>query len=743
MSAPQPATARFLVEGMHCASCVSRVEDAIRKVPGVSEASVNLAAREALVKFDATAAAAQVIADAITASGYPAKIPDSKTTNDASGAKEIAALRVKFIVAAALTLPVAVVSMFELFPVHEFPARNWVLLALTLPVAVWSGADFYRGAWTVLKRGYADMNTLVALGVTAALGFSVLATARPEWFASAGAGAMHGGAHVYYESAAVIVTLVLLGRFLEAGARGKASDAIRKLLELAPRTARVMRAGAELEIPIDEILTGDVAIVRPGEKIPADGVVLSGKSFVDESSMSGEPVPVEKKVGSKVVAGTLNKNGSFQFQALRVGSETALQRIVECVKAAQASKAPVARMADTISRYFVPAVLGLALVAAAIWLNWGPEPRVNYASVVFVSVLLIACPCALGLATPAAIISGTGAAALRGILFRNAETLERLARVDTVVLDKTGTITVGKPSVTGVVCADGVNENELLHWAASAEKGSEHPIGETLVRYCREQKIELRASSGFNAVEGYGIEARFEASNVLVGSQRFLESRGVATEAVAGRMPAVQGATLVWVALDARLLGVMAVSDAIKPTSAEAVKAMRVMGLRVCMITGDNRLAAEAIGRAAGIDDVRAEVLPKDKAAQVEALQREGRVVAMVGDGINDAPALAQSDAGLAIGAGTDIAIEAAGVTLMRGDLGDAALAIGIARRTLRTIYQNLFFAFAYNVVLIPLAAGALFPLTGWLLNPMIASAAMALSSVTVVTNSLRLRRGN
>ena len=737
------STARFLIEGMHCASCVSRVEEAIRRVPGVTEASVSLAAREALVRFDSASPAPQAILDVVAGAGYTAKIPGTQSAADLSGDDEIAVLRRKFGVAAAFTLPIAIVSMFELFPVHDYPPRNWILLVLTLPVVFWSGSEFLRGAWLALKRGYADMNSLVAMGVIAAFAFSVAATARPEWFAAAGASGMHGGVHVYFESAAVIVTLVLLGRFLEAKARGKASDAIRKLMELQPRTARVMRAGVETEIPIENILKGDVVAVRPGEKIPADGAVLSGKSFVDESSMTGEPLPVEKKPGAKVTGGTLNKNGSFQFQALQVGRETALQRIVECVKEAQASKAPIARMADTISRYFVPAVLGLAVVAALCWMHWGPEPRWNYAAVVFVSVLLIACPCALGLATPAAVISGTGAAALRGILFRNAEALERLAAVDTVVLDKTGTITEGKPAATGIACAEGSAENELLQVAASVEKSSEHPIGEALVRHAREQKIELRPVSGFNAIEGLGIEATCDNRGVLVGSRRLLESRGIKTQgldAKAGEF-AAKGATLVWVAADLHLLGVIGVSDAIKPTSHAAVKLLKDMGIQVHIATGDNRVAAEALARMAGIDSVRADVLPTEKAEFIASLQKSGGRVAMVGDGINDAPALAQSDVGLAIGAGTDIAIEAAGVTLKRGDLNDAALAIQIARQTMRTIRQNLFFAFAYNVLLIPLAAGAFFPLTGWLLNPMIASAAMACSSVTVVANSLRLNR--
>ncbi|MEI6235483.1 MAG: heavy metal translocating P-type ATPase [Planctomycetota bacterium] len=743
MKTNEPASARFLVEGMHCASCVGRVEEAIKRVPGVNDASVNLAAREARVQFDSTQTNPDAIASAITTAGYTAKIPSDNTADDTSGDAEVNALRRKVYVAAVLTLPVFIVSMAELFPVHTYPSRNWVLLALTLPVVVWSGADFFRGAWSALKRGYADMNTLVAMGVSAAFVFSVVATAWPDVFATAGAGGMHGGAHVYFESAAVIVTLVLLGRFLEAKARGRASDAIRKLLELQPRTARVMRAGVETDIPISDILKGDVVIVRPGEKIPADGAVLSGKSFVDEASMTGEPLPVEKKPGSKVTAGTLNKNGSFQFQAKFVGSETALQRIVERVKAAQASKAPIAKMADAISRWFVPAVLGLALIAGTCWLKWGPEPRWNYAAVVAVSVLLIACPCALGLATPAAIITGTGAAALRGILFRNADALERLAGIDTVVLDKTGTITAGKPSVTHVVCADGVSETDVVQAAASAEKGSEHPIGAAIVRHALDTKVDVKPVTAFSAVEGLGIEAVLDGQPILVGSRRFLESKNVPTQALekAENEFSSNRATGVWVALGGRLLGAIAVSDAIKPTSAEAVKKLKDMGLRVIMITGDNRAAAEAIARAAGIDDVRAETLPKEKADHVSALQKEGRRTAMVGDGINDAPALAQSDVGLAIGAGTDIAIEAAGVTLMRGDLNDAVLAIEIAQRTMRTIRQNLFFAFIYNALLIPLAAGVFFPLTGWLLNPMIASGAMACSSVTVVVNSLRLSR--
>ncbi|HLX59666.1 MAG TPA: heavy metal translocating P-type ATPase [Planctomycetota bacterium] len=744
-------TARFLIEGMHCASCVSRVEEAIKHVSGVSNASVNLAAREALVQSNAPIPPGAII-DAVAQAGYSAKIPSENVLADLSADAEVATLRRKVIGAAFFTLPVAIVSMLELFPAPDYPARNWILLALTLPVVFWSGSEFLRGALHALKHGYADMNTLVAMGVLAAFAFSVAATARPEWFAL---GMTHeprpqgsglAAAHVYFESAAVIVTLVLLGRFLEAKARGRASDAIRKLLELRPRTARVIHAGVESDVPIDNILKGDVIAIRPGEKIPVDGVVLSGKSFVDEALMTGEPIPVEKKPGSSVTGGTLNKNGTFQFQAVKVGAETVLSQIVERVKAAQASKAPIAKMADKISRYFVPAVLILAIVAALCWLHWGPAPRANYAALVFVSVLLIACPCALGLATPAAIISGTGAAATRGILFRNAEALERLARVDAVVLDKTGTLTEGKPSVTAVACAEGIEESGLIQVATAAEKNSEHPIAEAIVRYAREKSAPestgLAAVENFNAVEGAGVEAHIEGRSVLAGSARLLQSRNVDTHGLQARADdyANNGATLVWIAIDEHLAGVIAVSDRIKPTSFAAVQALMRMDLRVWIVTGDNRRAAEAIAKQAGVSEIRADALPKDKAEHVASLQKSGRIVAMVGDGINDAPALAQADCGIAIGAGTDIAIEAAGVTLMRSDLNDAVAAIRLARRTLRTIHQNLFFAFMYNVILIPLAAGAFFPLTGWLLNPMLASAAMALSSVTVVTNSLRLR---
>ena len=558
-------------------------------------------------------------------------------------------------------------------------------------------------------------------------------------------GGMEMAPPVYYEAASVIIALVLLGRMLESRAKGRTSDAIRRLVGLQPKTARVVRAGAEADLPIEEVVAGDIIVVRPGEKVPVDGVVTEGASAVDESMLTGESLPVEKSPGDEVFGATLNRTGSFHFRATKVGKDTALQQIVKLVQDAQGSRAPIARLADVISGIFTPVVICIAIATFVVWFVAAPpETRFTLALVNFVSVLIIACPCALGLATPTAIMVGTGRGAEHGVLIKGGESLETAHRLDTIVLDKTGTLTRGQPELTDVIPAGGLTEDALLRLVASAERGSEHPVGEAVVRGATARGLELVAASAFNALAGHGIEATVDGRAVLVGTPKLLRERGIDLGDAEARAAALaeQGKTPTFAAVDGAFAGIVAVADTLKPESKEAVRALRAMGLQVVMITGDNRRTAEVVAREAGIDRVLAEVLPEGKAREVKRLQEEEkRRVGMVGDGINDAPALAQADVGIAIGTGTDVAIEASDVTLIRGDLRGVVTAIALSRATIRTVRQNLFWAFVYNVIGIPLAAGALYPLTGWLLSPVIASAAMSLSSVSVVTNSLRLRR--
>ncbi|HYF51820.1 MAG TPA: heavy metal translocating P-type ATPase [Planctomycetota bacterium] len=728
------ARARLKIGGMHCASCVARVEKGLAAVPGVQTASVNLATAEASVELDTTKSNTADLVRAVQDLGYEAEefAPTTQATAPSTD-DEGKPLARSLALAAAFTIPVVAISMLDIW-MHE-AWRNWLLLGLTVPVFV-AGRSFFISAGKALRHGYADMNTLVALGTSAAFGFSLAATIRPDWFADSS-----GHGHVYYEAAAAIITLILLGRTLEARAKHRTSEAIRALLDLQPNTARVLRDGNEVEIPAAELKAGDVVIVRPGEKLPADGVVLSGRSFVDESMLTGEPIPVEKYEGEAVVGATLNKNGSLQFKVTRTGGDTVLQQIVKLVQQAQGSKAPIAKLADRISSWFVPAIIVVALLTFGAWMALGPEPKLSYAIVAAVTVLIIACPCALGLATPTAIMVGTGAGARRGVLIKNGEALESAAHIDTVVLDKTGTLTRGEPAVTDVVPVSGCDP-DWLSLAASAEDGSEHPLGQAIVKYAREQHLKLSRTESFNALEGHGIEARVAGRHLLIGNARLLESRKIDTSPLSEKAQALSndGKTAVFVAVDNKLCGLIAIADTLKSHATHAIRDLKAMGLRVMMLTGDNERTARAVARQAGIDEVIADVLPQDKNAQISKLQQDGRRVAMVGDGINDAPALAQADVGMAIGTGTDVAIEASDITLIRADLDAIVDAIRLSRRTVSTIRQNLFFAFVYNVILVPVAAGVLFPFWGLLLNPMLASAAMALSSVSVVANSLRLR---
>jgi P-type Cu+ transporter len=725
------------VVGMSCAACARRVEKALKRVPGVLDVNVNFAAERATVEYLAGAAEMRDFERAVEGAGYGVIREEREVAEDAR-AEEYARLRGQFFLAAALTVLVLIGSLPMMLGVMiPVPAwrLNFVLLALATPVQFWAGWRFYRGAWSALKHGGANMNTLVVVGTSAAYLYSAAATLAPGLF--------DGRADVYFDTSSLIVTLILLGRLLEARARRRTGEAIKKLAGLQAKTARVVRGGRETDILVEEVEVGDEVIVRPGEKIPVDGVVVRGESAVDEAMISGESMPVTKHEGDEVIGATVNRTGTFSFLAMKVGKDMALARIMRMVEEAQGSKAPIQRLADRVSGVFVPVVMVLATLTFFIWLIFGPEPAFTLALLNFVAVLIIACPCAMGLATPTSIMVGTGRGAERGILVKGGEALEEAHRLTTVVLDKTGTLTRGEPRVTNVVVRDGFSEDGLLRLAASAERGSEHPLGEAIVAGARH--LDLAEPQSFDAPTGRGVRATVEGRSVLVGSRRLMDDYGVSEDGLSPEFERLsgEGKTPVLVAVDGEPAGIVAVADTVREESRVAVEALKKMGLEVAMITGDNERTAGAVARELGIESVLAEVLPEQKSGEVKKLQAEGKAVAMVGDGINDAPALAQADVGIAIGTGTDVAMEAADLTLISGDVRGVGRAIRLSRATIRNIRQNLFWAFAYNVVLIPVAAGALYPFFGaaGFLNPIFAAAAMALSSVTVVSNALRLRR--
>jgi P-type Cu+ transporter len=740
-------TVSFPIEGMTCASCANRIMRFLNKVDGVEEANVNLASETATVRYDARATDLPGLAAAVEAAGYTAHVDrievEAANPGPSHADRHIADLRRRLVVATVLTVPLLVgLARMTILPgLPRLLTDPWVQLALATPVQFYAGWPFYRGALNALRHWTSDMNTLVAVGTSAAYGYSLAAIAVPAFFQAAGLGLDGAAMPLYFDTAAAIIALILLGRFLEARARSHTSDAIRKLIGLAPRTAHVVRGSAELDIPIDQVVLGDLVLVRASERIPVDGVLRDGRSSIDESMITGESMPAGKEPGDEVIGGTLNGSGSFCYEATRVGADTVLAQIVRLVQEAQGSRAPIQRLADAVTGVFVPVVLATAVATFAVWLLFGPAPAFNLALVNTIAVLIIACPCALGLATPTSIMVGTGKGAENGVLFRNAEALERLQRVRVVVLDKTGTLTEGKPRVTDIVRAAGAPaEDDLLAIVAAAERGSEHPLGEAIVRHAHERGLTSRQTTSFEAVAGQGVRATIDGHQVLVGRSAFVEAASPPMHEVAERLAAA-GKTPVFVAIDGRAAAVVGVADTLKAGSAAAVAELHRLGLTVVMLTGDNATTAHAIASEAGVDRVVADVRPDEKAVQIRALQAERQTVAMVGDGVNDAPALASADVGVAIGTGTDIAIESAGVTLMSGDLRGLVTAIALSRSTMRNIRENLFWAFAYNVLLIPVAMGALYPFTGMLLDPIFAAAAMALSSVTVVTNALRLRR--
>ena len=735
------------VSGMHCAACASIIEKSLKRVKGVTSANVNYATEKAYVEAEEGLEHGKLV-EAVRNAGYDASVMEEKHEAHEHAVKvgEIQRLKNELLLAIFLAIPIFVLSLPEIFGIRvgDMAMTNVVLFALSTPVQLIAGMRFYKGAVAGLRTLSANMDTLIAMGTSAAYGYSVVATFAPQVLGE-------GLAVTYYDGAAVIIAFILLGKYLEAAAKGKTGEAVKRLIGLQPKTARMIRGGKEVVVKVEDVAVGDVLVIRPGEKIPVDGVVVSGESHVDESMITGESIPVAKRKGDAVIGATMNRLGSFRMKAMKVGKDTALAQIIRLVEEAQGSKAPIQRLADVVASYFVPAVIVVALAAFGFWYFIAPgmtvlpvQPLV-FALSILVSVLIIACPCALGLATPTAIMVGTGKGAENGVLIKGGEALEAAGKVTAVVLDKTGTLTKGKPELLDVVAVGGLKEDVLLSFAAAVENGSEHPLAEAILRGAGKRGARDWKAEKFKAVPGHGVVAEVGGKRVAVGNSRMMAKEkmevGKAAEREVARIEAA-GKTALLVAVGGKIEGVLGVADALKSDAREAVSALREMGLKVMMITGDNERTARAIARQAGIapEDVLANVLPEEKERNVKELQKKGEVVAMVGDGINDAPALAQADVGIAIGSGTDVALETGSIVLIKDDLRDVVTAIDLSRYTVRKVKQNLFWAFFYNVVMIPVAAGVLFPFSGFLLNPMVAGAAMAFSSVSVVGNSLLMR---
>jgi P-type Cu+ transporter len=738
------------LHGMSCASCANSIESAIRSVPGVDKVSVNFGAEQASVTYDATATDVSTIQTAVDAAGYNAQpiLDDNlfaeeddieQRTRQVENRKLSRKVWFSSVVSAVLvfgSLPMMTGLSIPFIPLWLH--HPWLQFVLTTPVLFWCGGNFFTNAWKAFKRHTATMDTLVAIGTGTAYLYSLFPTLFPDWFVAQGL-----PPDVYYEAAAVIIALILLGRLLENRAKGQTSEAIRKLIGLQPRTARVIRNGREMDVAIADVILNDIILVRPGEKIPVDGEIIEGASSIDEAMVTGESLAVKKQVGDEVIGATINKTGSFKFRATRIGKDTFLAQIVKLVQQAQGSKAPIQRLADQVTGWFVPGVIAIAIATFILWYNLMGNPTM--ALITTVGVLIIACPCALGLATPTSIMVGTGKGAENGILIKDAASLEQVQQLQTIVLDKTGTITQGKPTVTNLITVRGTadrHEIKLLSLAAAVERNSEHPLAEAVVQYAQEQGAERMEGRNFEAIAGSGVQANVNDHLVQIGTQRWMDELEIETNQLQSQKKQLEndGRTVIWLAVEGKIEALLGIADAVKPSSVEAIRALQKLGLEVVMLTGDNRRTANVIAREVGIRRVIPEVRPEQKVAQVQAIQAEGKRVAMVGDGINDAPALAQADVGMAIGTGTDVAIAASDITLISGDLKAIVTAIQLSRATLRNVKQNLFFAFIYNVIGIPIAAGILYPVFGWLLSPIIAGAAMALSSVSVVTNALRLR---
>lgn len=744
------ASIQLDIPGMHCASCVVTIEEALQKTPGVLSASVNLATGQAHLTYLPGSLDHKSIAQAVEAAGYQVRAESAPAETavaraEADRAQEDRTLLRKFWFAALISLPVLIFSYPQFFPgLRDWLTPDsgalrlaWALLGLvTLPVMFWAGSHYFTGMWQALRHRQANMHTLISVGITAAWFYSTVAVLVPQMFPT------QALAQTFYDVTAVVVALVNLGLLLELRARGRTSEAIKKLIGLQAKMARVVRDGIEQDIPFEEVLVGDIVVVRPGEKIPVDGMVLSGNSSVDESMITGESIPVEKQAGDEVIGATMNQTGSFRFRATKVGKDTALAQIIRLVQDAQGSKAPIQRIVDQVAHYFVPTVMILAVAAAIVWFVFGPQPTGVYALIVFVTTLIIACPCALGLATPTSLTVGIGKGAEQGILIRSGDALQTTMHLHSIVLDKTGTITKGKPELTNVVAENGFDEEVLLRAAAAVERSSEHPLATAIVEGAKARGLDIPAVTNFKAFPGYGVEAEVEGSYVVLGNAKLMEQSRVALGRLGAESQrlADDGKTPMYLAINGKAAGIVAAADTVKDESVQAIAALKRLGLEVVMLTGDNRRTALAIGRQVGVDRVLAEVLPQDKAHEVQKLQLEGKQVGMVGDGINDAPALTQADVGLAIGTGTDVAIEAADITLISGNLTGVVTAIEISKATMRNVKQNLFGAFIYNALGIPIAMGILYPFIGLLLSPLIAAAAMAASSVTVVANANRLR---